>query len=94
MTTTQTDLLVSLDFAPALPCEHGTHDPLHLPDDPAVWNVLSICPSCGNVRSYLLCDSGHALFTEADAMLECDYCEAVESAGAFIKVCERIWGTT
>lgn len=89
-THTDTSTLADLDFTPALPCEHNTHATLHRPDDPAAWAVLNVCPGCGHVRRYLLCDSGHELFLAPDAMFECEFCGHVDFWPAFARNVERL----
>lgn len=87
---TRADALSALDFEPALPCEHSTHDRLHQPGDPAAWVVLNICPSCGHTRSYLLCDSGHELFLRPDSMFECEFCGHIDHWPGFARNVERL----
>jgi len=93
MTATLTDLeiIAGLDFDPehAEPCEHSDHDKTHLSDDAAAWRVMYICPGCGRVRLYLLCDSGKELLSGV-GVVYCPECDHHDTWGAFVFLLERL----
>lgn len=52
------DELVGLEFAVTLHCQHKGHPRSHDEHDPAVWDVHTLCPACGDRGHYALCESG------------------------------------
>lgn len=81
-----TDVLAGLDFDVTVPCEHGNHQRLHVPDDPAAWVVWTMCPGCGHRLTYLLCDSGRELNLNSEHAFEChnDACDYIDVWSAFV----------
>lgn len=82
-------ILTELDWHPPEPCEHPDHDKTHLADDAAAWRVMYICPGCGMVRLYLLCDSGKEIQSRP-GVVYCDACNHFDTWGAFVILLERI----
>lgn len=57
-TLTDVDLLLHLDFEPALPCQLRAHDTRCAAHDPAAWRVFGWCPGCGRRLDIIICESG------------------------------------
>ena len=82
-------ILTELDWHPPEPCEHGDHGKTHVADDIAAWRVMYLCPGCGRVRLYLLCDSGKELLS-GTGVVYCPECKHHDTWGAFVFLLERI----
>ena len=50
---------------------------------------MYICPGCGKVRLYLLCDSGKELLSGV-GVVYCPECKHHDTWGAFVFLLERI----
>ncbi len=59
------DILTSLDFDPAPPCEHSQHHRLHVPDQFASYVIRVVCPMCKMGAIYNICESGRTRLLSA-----------------------------
>lgn len=82
-------ILLELDFAPALPCEHSQHKAKHQTDDPAAWAVLYLCKRCPDRRQYVLCESGRVSM-QPPTLLGCKACGATGYWPEFFIICEPL----
>lgn len=79
------DVLLGLDFAATLPCEHGRHAARHA-DEPARWVVITGCGHCQRGGHYLLCESGRQRM-RWPATLGCVWCGAMGHWDDFVVSC-------